>query len=164
MPPYRTRPRPFKALMEDHQDTEEHHRKVAVWSRYPEPPIMAIASNSRGKILKHASVEYAAFQIGVSMPKAYELIRQGKLRTYKVGVKGRRVSDKAIADCIALLESESSDLGPPPCPTRQAISPRRHTNAPPQVTVRVKPSRQKSQRSASSDRSRIGVARHLPHR
>jgi excisionase family DNA binding protein len=57
---------------------------------------------------KPHSVAYACEKLGVSKPTIYTLMREGKLRTYLVGDRGRRVSDAAIADCIALLESETA--------------------------------------------------------
>jgi excisionase family DNA binding protein len=55
------------------------------------------------------SLKYAAQRIGVSLPSLYQLIRAGKIRTYRVGETGRahRIADTAIADCIALLEREN---------------------------------------------------------
>jgi hypothetical protein len=37
----------------------------------------------------------------------YDLIETGKLRSYHIG-RAHRVSDQAIADCIALLERDSA--------------------------------------------------------
>lgn len=53
------------------------------------------------------SLSYAATKIGCSLPSLYKLIDTGKLRTYHIG-RAHRVSQDAIADCIALLESENS--------------------------------------------------------
>ena len=56
---------------------------------------------------KPGSLKYAAAKIGCSLPTLYELIAAGKLRSYHIG-RAHRVSDQAIADCIALLEQESA--------------------------------------------------------
>jgi excisionase family DNA binding protein len=50
---------------------------------------------------------HAAAKIGCSLPKVYELIAAGKLRSYHIG-RAHRVSEQAIADCIALLEQEDT--------------------------------------------------------
>lgn len=60
------------------------------------------------------SLRWAAAQIGVSLPTVYKLIRQGRLRAFKVG-RGTRVSERAVADCIAVLEEQ--------CPVRLRRSP-----------------------------------------
>jgi excisionase family DNA binding protein len=52
------------------------------------------------------SLAFAAARIGVSLPTLYQLIEAKKLRSYHVG-RAHRVSEEAIADCIALLERES---------------------------------------------------------
>ena len=57
---------------------------------------------------KAASLRYAAAKIGVSLPTLYLLIAAGKLRTYHIG-RAHRVSDEAIADCIARLEEDSAE-------------------------------------------------------
>ena len=67
------------------------------------------------KSIKPFTVEYACTKMGVSIPTIYKFIREGKLRTYKIGPRGRRISDLAIADCIALLETEDNKLAPRPC-------------------------------------------------
>lgn len=56
---------------------------------------------------KPGTLKRAAERIGVSLPTIYKLIHDGKLKTYKVG-RARRVTDEAIAECIAALEAESS--------------------------------------------------------
>ena len=56
---------------------------------------------------KLGSLRYAALEIGCSLPKLYDLIDAGKLRSYHIG-RAHRVSQQAIADCIALLERESA--------------------------------------------------------
>ena len=53
------------------------------------------------------SLKYAATKIGCSLPKLYDLIEAGKLRSYHIG-RAHRVSEQAVADCIALLERESA--------------------------------------------------------
>jgi len=59
---------------------------------------------------KPGSLKYAAAKIGCSLPKVYELIAAGKLRSYHIG-RAHRVSEQAIADCIALLEQEDTQEG-----------------------------------------------------
>jgi excisionase family DNA binding protein len=54
------------------------------------------------------SLRAAAARIGVSLPTLYKLIDSGKLRSYHIG-RAHRVSDDAIRDCVALLESESGE-------------------------------------------------------
>jgi len=56
---------------------------------------------------KVGSLEYAAMKIGCSLPTLYYLIQGGKLRSYHIG-RAHRVSEQAVADCIALLERESA--------------------------------------------------------
>jgi excisionase family DNA binding protein len=56
---------------------------------------------------KPGSLKRAAERIGVSLPTLYELIAAGKLRTYHVG-RAHRVTDEAVAECIAALEAEST--------------------------------------------------------
>lgn len=56
--------------------------------------------------LRPGSLPFAAAKIRVSVPTVYRLIRQGYLRTYRVG-RAHRCTDEAIADCIRTLESES---------------------------------------------------------
>jgi excisionase family DNA binding protein len=46
-------------------------------------------------------------KIGCSLPTLYDLIQGGKLRSYHIG-RAHRVSEQAVADCIALLEREST--------------------------------------------------------
>jgi excisionase family DNA binding protein len=46
-------------------------------------------------------------KIGCSLPTLYDLIQAGKLRSYHIG-RAHRVSEQAVADCIALLERESA--------------------------------------------------------
>jgi putative transposase len=53
------------------------------------------------------SLKYAATKIGCSLPTLYDLIEAGKLRSYHIG-RAHRVSEQAVADCIALLERESA--------------------------------------------------------
>ena len=55
------------------------------------------------------SLKSAARALGLSMPSVYKLIAQKKLRTYHVG-RAHRVSDQAVRDCIALLESVSGGV------------------------------------------------------
>jgi excisionase family DNA binding protein len=56
---------------------------------------------------KPFSVAYGCARLGISVPIFYDLVKSGKLRTYKVG-RARRVSDEAISDCIKLLEAETA--------------------------------------------------------
>jgi excisionase family DNA binding protein len=65
----------------------------------------SVGGNSSGS--KPGSLKYAAAKIGCSLPKVYELITAGKLRSYHIG-RAHRVSEQAIADCIALLEQEDT--------------------------------------------------------
>jgi excisionase family DNA binding protein len=58
------------------------------------------------------SMGYAAAQIGVCKRTAYDLVRRGILRTYKVG-RARRCTDAAIADAIRRLEAATSPAAPP---------------------------------------------------
>ena len=59
---------------------------------------------------KSGSLKYAAAKIGCSLPTLYGPIAAGKLRSYHIG-RAHRVSDQAIADCIALLERENAHTG-----------------------------------------------------
>ena len=45
--------------------------------------------------------------MGATHPVAYKLLNEGKVRTFKVGRK-RFVTGRALLDCIADLEAESS--------------------------------------------------------
>jgi len=56
---------------------------------------------------KVGSLKYAALKISCSLPTLYDLIQGGKLRSYHIG-RAHRVSEQAVADCIALLEQESA--------------------------------------------------------
>jgi excisionase family DNA binding protein len=60
--------------------------------------------------LRPGSMPYAAAKLGVSLPTAYKLAREGRLRTYQIG-RARRCTDDAIAQCIALLEAETRTRG-----------------------------------------------------
>jgi len=62
---------------------------------------------------KIGSLRYAAMKIGCSLPTLYDLIQGGKLRSYHIG-RAHRVSEQAVADCIALLERESAQERPAP--------------------------------------------------
>jgi excisionase family DNA binding protein len=73
----------------------------AVWV----PKQMTAKTSARAPRL--GSLAYAAAQIGISLPTLYKLIDGGKLRTFHVG-RAHRVSQEAIMDCIALLESENA--------------------------------------------------------
>jgi excisionase family DNA binding protein len=53
---------------------------------------------------KRGSVQYAARQFDVSIPTIYGMIADGTLKAYKIG-RLTRISDQAIADGRALLES-----------------------------------------------------------
>jgi excisionase family DNA binding protein len=59
-------------------------------------------------IPKPGSLKHAAAKIGCSVPTLYDLIEAGKLRSYHIG-RAHRVSEQAIADCIALLERENQE-------------------------------------------------------
>ena len=63
---------------------------------------------------KVGSLRYAAMKIGCSLPTLYGLIHAGKLRSYHIG-RAHRVSEQAVADCIALLERESAQERPARC-------------------------------------------------
>lgn len=56
---------------------------------------------------KPFSVAYGCARMGISVPTFYDLVNSGKLRTHKIG-RARRVTDAAIDECIALLESETA--------------------------------------------------------
>jgi excisionase family DNA binding protein len=58
---------------------------------------------------KPGSLKHAAAKIGCSLPTLYDLIDAGKLRSYHIG-RAHRVSEQAIADCIAQLERESAQV------------------------------------------------------
>jgi excisionase family DNA binding protein len=60
---------------------------------------------------KVGSLKYAAMKIGCSLPTLYDLIQGGKLRSYHIG-RAHRVTEQAVADCIALLERESAKERP----------------------------------------------------
>jgi excisionase family DNA binding protein len=74
---------------------------------------------------KIGSLKYAAMKIGCSLPTLYDLIHGGKLRSYHIG-RAHRVSDQAVADCIALLERESAQERPtrrtPPWGSRRPLA------------------------------------------
>jgi excisionase family DNA binding protein len=55
--------------------------------------------------LRPGSIPYASAKLGVSLPTTYKLIKQGYLRTYRIG-RAHRCTDEAIADCIRTLEGE----------------------------------------------------------
>jgi excisionase family DNA binding protein len=57
--------------------------------------------------LRPGSIPYAAAKLGISLPTAYKLIKQGYLRTYRIG-RAHRCTDEAIATCIRTLESETA--------------------------------------------------------
>lgn len=59
------------------------------------------------KPVRPHTVEWAAEQLGVSVPIVYRLISAQKLRSYKVG-KCRRISAAAVAECIRALEAETA--------------------------------------------------------
>jgi excisionase family DNA binding protein len=69
---------------------------------------MKMVPKNKDTAPKPHTIAYACQKLGVSKPSIYDLIRAGKLRTYKVGDRGRRVSDEAISDCIRLLEAETA--------------------------------------------------------
>lgn len=54
---------------------------------------------------KPGSVPYAGERLGISIPTVYRLMREGRLRAFKIG-RATRISDQAISDCIATLERE----------------------------------------------------------
>jgi excisionase family DNA binding protein len=64
--------------------------------------------STKQPVPKPGSLKHAAAKIGCSVPTLYELIDAGKLRSYHIG-RAHRVSDQAIADCIALLERENQE-------------------------------------------------------
>ena len=74
---------------------------------------------------KVGSLKYAAMKIGCSLPTLYDLIQGGKLRSYHIG-RAHRVSEQAVADCIALLERESAQERParrtPPWGSRSPLA------------------------------------------
>jgi excisionase family DNA binding protein len=55
---------------------------------------------------KPGTVDHAAHRLRLSVPTTYRLLKEGKLRAFKVG-RATRITDQAIDDCIALLERES---------------------------------------------------------
>jgi excisionase family DNA binding protein len=57
--------------------------------------------------MRRGTIRWACDQLGYSHPIVRGLIRSGKLRTYGTG-HSTRISDQAIADCIALLEQETA--------------------------------------------------------
>jgi excisionase family DNA binding protein len=73
---------------------------------------------------KIGSLKHAAMKIGCSLPTLYDLIQGGKLRSYHIG-RAHRVSEQAVADCIALLERESAQERParhtPPWGSRRPL-------------------------------------------
>lgn len=91
---------------------------------------MAKIKAAAAKPIKPFTIAYACAKLGASAPIVYRLIRDKKLKTYMVGTKGRRVSDRAIADCIALLEAEENKIAPRPC-ADTAIGGPRHAGATP---------------------------------
>jgi excisionase family DNA binding protein len=58
--------------------------------------------------LKPGSMPYAAAKLGVSLPIVYRLVKDGRLRTYRIG-RAHRCSDQAIQDCIHTLEQQTRD-------------------------------------------------------
>lgn len=56
--------------------------------------------------LRPGTMAYAASKLGVSLPTVYRLVRDGRLRTYRIG-RAQRCTDEAIRDCIARLEAET---------------------------------------------------------
>jgi excisionase family DNA binding protein len=54
---------------------------------------------------KAHTLQWAAQQLGVTLPAVYKLIRDRKLRTFHVGT-AHRVSDDALRECIRHLEAE----------------------------------------------------------
>jgi excisionase family DNA binding protein len=54
---------------------------------------------------KPGSLKYAAARLGCSIPTVYQLIAEGRLRSYHFG-RAHRVAEDAIRDCIELLERE----------------------------------------------------------
>jgi excisionase family DNA binding protein len=57
--------------------------------------------------VRPGSLKFAAAKLSCSLPKVYDLIEAGKLRSYHIG-RAHRVSEQAVTDCIALLEHESA--------------------------------------------------------
>ncbi len=67
------------------------------------------------KTPRPGSVPYAAQRLGCTAPVVYAYIKSGKLRHYRVsmrpGSKGDiRITNEAIADCIAELEREAAQM------------------------------------------------------
>jgi hypothetical protein len=79
-------------------------------------PISRRAENQmvkQDKTPRPGSVPYAAAKLRCTPPVVYELCRTGKLRHYRIAMRSGsrgdiRISDEAIADCIAQLERESA--------------------------------------------------------
>jgi excisionase family DNA binding protein len=59
--------------------------------------------------LRPGSIPYAAAKLAISVPSVYRLIREKKLRIYRIG-RAVRISDSAIADCIRKLEEEARSI------------------------------------------------------
>jgi hypothetical protein len=59
------------------------------------------------KAPRPGTIRWAADRLHYSVPVTRGLIAAGKLRAYGSGHK-TRISDQAIADCIALLERETA--------------------------------------------------------
>jgi hypothetical protein len=59
------------------------------------------------KAPRPGTIRWAAEKLCYSVPVTRGLIAAGKLRAYGTGHR-TRISDQAIADCIALLESEAA--------------------------------------------------------
>ena len=53
------------------------------------------------------TVPWAAQQLHISLPLAYKLIHDGKLKSLKMGW-ARRITQTQLDECIALLEAEAS--------------------------------------------------------
>lgn len=77
---------------------------------------------SKAKPSRPGSLAHAAGKIGCSLPTIYQLIADGKLRSYHIG-RAHRVAEQAILDCISLLESESAQVARLSEPTRRGFSP-----------------------------------------
>ena len=58
------------------------------------------------KAPKPGSLKWAAEKIGVTLPTLYQLMAEGKLRSFYVG-RAHRISEAAILDCIETLEGEN---------------------------------------------------------
>lgn len=61
---------------------------------------------TKAKPSRPGTIRWAAERLNYCVPTTRGLIAAGKLRTYGTGHK-TRITEQAIADCIALLERET---------------------------------------------------------